>query len=69
MASKQWKETPPGPQQKELDRLFKTKVIDESDTPNKVRLSNPLFMEFSTRVFAAHFRKSKAKHGYFGNFC
>lgn len=67
MATK-WRESPAGPQQKELDRLFRTKAIDESDSPNKVRQSNPLFMAFSARVFASHFRKTKAKHGYFGNF-
>lgn len=60
-----WTES--GPEQKELDRLFETKSIDESSLPNKVRQSNTKFMAFSAKVFAAHFRKTKAKHGAYGN--
>lgn len=64
---KQWKESPPGPEQKELERLFQNKIIDVSDTPNKIRLTNPMFMQFNARTFATHYRKTKAKYGFQGN--
>lgn len=60
---KQWKETPPGPEQKELERLFKAKLIKPEDTIQDVRNSNPLFKQFSSRIFSAHFRKTRAKLG------
>lgn len=63
---KNWKESPPGAEQKELNRMFQNKLINESDTPNDIRLKNSLFMEFSPRVFAVHFRKTKAKVGLCG---
>lgn len=63
-----WKETPPGPEQKELERLFKNNLIEPKATPNTVRMNNTMFMEFSPRVFAVHFRKTKAKYGLFGSF-
>lgn len=47
VATKLWKETPPGPEQKELNRMFETNMIDRSQTPNPIRLSNPLFMAFN----------------------
>lgn len=62
-ANKIWRENPPGPEQKELDRLFSNGLISEIDNANDVRLKHPIFREFSVRVFACHFRKTKAKHG------
>lgn len=52
-----------GSEQKELNHLFKKKIVDESTTPNKVRQSNPLFLGFSAKVFSEHFRKTKSKFG------
>lgn len=63
---KQWKES--GPEQRELEKLIKNKTIDDTDSPSEVRQNNPIFREFSQRVFNAHFRKTKAKLGYFGEF-
>lgn len=60
---KQWKETPPGPEQKELERLFKAKLINSDDTAQNVRSSHPLFSTFSPAVFAAHFRTTRSKMG------
>lgn len=57
MATKPWKESPPGPEQKELDRLFENDMIDPSKNPNEIRQSNPLFMGFSARIFGVHYRK------------
>lgn len=64
MVIKQWKES--GPEQRELEKLLKSKTIDESDSPNEVRLNHPIFRAFSQRVFNAHYRKTKAKLGHFG---
>lgn len=58
-----WKESPPGPEQIELDRLFADGEIDDLHTPNNVRLANPIFLDFTPRVFGLHFRKTKAKFG------
>lgn len=58
-----WKEKPPGPEQLELERLFSSKEINPKDTPDTVRRTNELFMKFTPTVFAAHFRKTKAKYG------
>lgn len=66
-----WKETPPGAEQKELNRMFATNVIEPSQTPNQVQQTNPMFMAFSSKVFTVHFSKTKAKYGgyvYGGNF-
>ena len=58
-----WKEKPPGPEQRELQRMFDCKEINASATPDSVRKSTPMFQQFSGKVFAAHFRKLKAKYG------
>lgn len=65
--TKMWKVSPPGPEQKELNRLFEEKTIDPWDTPNKIRLRFPMFQAFQTKTFALHFRKTKAKYGLNGN--
>ncbi len=57
-----WKESPPGPEHKELDRLFSNGLINEADSANVIRLKYPIFSTFSARVFNAHFKKTKAKH-------
>lgn len=61
---KTWTEN--GPEQRELNRLFETQKIDDSDMPNKIRQSSELFMAFPAKTFAAHFRKTKAKYGAYG---
>lgn len=60
---KVWKEKPPGPEQRELQRMFDCKEINASATLDNVRKSTPMFQQFSGKVFAAHFRKVKAKYG------
>lgn len=64
-----WRERPPGPEQRELDRILSCKEFDISATPDSVRKTNEMFQKFSAPVFAAHFRKTKAKLGMFGIFC
>lgn len=56
-----WRES--GPEQKELEKLFRNKTIDDMDTPSVVRSKYPIFREFSLRVFSNHFRQTKAKLG------
>lgn len=63
---KQWKEFPPGPEQLQLERMFTQNLIDCDKTPCAVQKTNPMFMEFSPKVFAAHFRKTKSKLGLYG---
>lgn len=58
-----WKASPKGPQQLELERLFENGLIGEFDSPEYIRTKYPIFNEFSTRVFTAHFNKTKAKYG------
>lgn len=58
---KKWTEK--GEEQKELERLFKEHLIDETDTPNSVREKHKLFLPFSSKVFGVHFRLTKAKLG------
>lgn len=58
-----WKSAPPGPEQLELNRLFASGEITDTDTANSVRLTYPMFRGFSARVFGLHFRKTKAKYG------
>lgn len=64
-----WKESPPGPAQIELERMFKNNLIGFLETPNEVRSKNPLFLKHSSRNFAIHFRKTKAKLGLYGIKC
>lgn len=64
---KVWKEKPPGVEQVELERMFMNNEINFNSSPDGVQKKVPLFQEFSDRVFAAHFRKTKAKLGLSGN--
>lgn len=68
VALKQWKESPPGPEQLELERMFENNIIDETHTSDSVRKMNTLFMAFSPKIFSTHYRKTKAKLGLFGIF-
>lgn len=61
-----WKERPPGAEQLLLEEMFENGSILSSATPEAVRQSSDIFKQFSSRVFAAHFRKTKAKMGEFG---
>lgn len=63
-----WKEKPPGPEQKELERLMKHKDFDASISADNMRKSNAMFQKVSSQVFASHFRTTKAKLGLCGNF-
>lgn len=58
-----WKVKPPGPEQLELERLFKSNEISPSSTADSVRKSNNMFQRFSASVFGNHFRSTKAKLG------
>lgn len=60
---KLWKESPPGPEQKELERLFANNLISVMDSPNQIMLKHPIFKGFTERVFLTHFKKTKAKMG------
>lgn len=62
-----WKSRPPGPEQLELERLFKSKEIGPLSTADSVRKSNRMFQQFSSSVFGNHFRATKAKLGACGN--
>lgn len=68
MSSKQkiWRESPPGPAQRELDRLFSDDIISGNEKPNEVQKQYPIFQEYSSKIFGLHFRKTKAKHGVYG---
>ncbi|KAJ6639426.1 hypothetical protein Bhyg_12170, partial [Pseudolycoriella hygida] len=61
--SKQWKVSPPGPEQLALEAMFENDAIEEFETPASVQKSNPLLQPFTERVFSTHFRKTKAKFG------
>lgn len=65
--NKIWRANPPGPEQKELNRMFQKGIIGSADTPGKVRLRNQMFMAFPPKTFALHFRTTKAKYGLNGN--
>lgn len=62
----QWRERPAGPEQLLLESMFEDGTIDVYCTPESVRNMRMEFREFSPRVFASHFRKTKAKFGGFG---
>lgn len=64
-ATKVWKEKPPGPEQLLLNEMFEDGSISANSTPESARKSNKLFENFTPRVFAAHFRKTKARYGEF----
>ncbi|KAG4075390.1 hypothetical protein HA402_007967 [Bradysia odoriphaga] len=61
--AKMWKVNPPGPEQKELNRMFQQGLISISDTPAKVRSRYPMFNSFAPKTFALHFRTTKARYG------
>lgn len=63
-----WKVKPPGPEQRELERMFKTKEFDPASTPDSVRQLNDMFLKFNAVVFANHYRATKAKLGLSGLF-
>ncbi|KAG4070432.1 hypothetical protein HA402_005664 [Bradysia odoriphaga] len=56
-----WKTRPPGEEQLELNRLFEVGKISESMTADFVREKWPIFQRVTPKVFAAHFRATKAK--------
>lgn len=66
MTTKLWKERPPGVEQIELERMFKSNEIDHRASPDSVKKKSELFKDFSAPVFANHFRKTKAKLGLCG---
>lgn len=61
--SKMWRANPPGPEQKELNRMFEKGIIGVTDTPAKVRSRTPMFMAFPPKTFSLHFRTTKARLG------
>lgn len=61
--NKMWKANPPGPEQRELNRMFQQGIIGVSDTPAKIRSRNPMFSSYPARTFALHFRTTKARYG------
>lgn len=63
---KQWKENPPGFEQLALTDMFENGSITDCDTAELVQANNPIFKDYSARVFLTHFRKTKAKVGGFG---
>lgn len=65
---KQWKISPPGIEQKELEKLFESNEIDEYMSPSFVQRKYEIFKPFSQKVFASHFRQVKAKLGLFSKF-
>lgn len=65
-ATKVWKEKPPGPEQLLLNEMFEDGSISPTAIPESVRKSNKIFENFTPKVFAAHFRKTKARYGEFG---
>lgn len=58
-----WRESPPGPEQIELEKLFQSGLITDIDTPKSIRDLYSIFQKYSLRVFGTHFRKTKAKLG------
>ncbi|XP_037032075.1 uncharacterized protein LOC119071302 [Bradysia coprophila] len=58
-----WKTKPPGEEQRELNRLFEEGKISESMTADFVREKWHIFQSVSPKVFATHFRTTKAKFG------
>lgn len=62
-STKIWRANPPGPEQKELNRMFQKGIIGSTDTAAKVRTRNPMFLVYPAKTFALHFRTTKAKYG------
>lgn len=61
-----WRETPPGKEQIELNKLFANGLISSTDSANNIRKKYPMFQQFSSHVFGTHFRKTKSKYGLMG---
>ncbi|KAJ6633970.1 hypothetical protein Bhyg_02713 [Pseudolycoriella hygida] len=61
--SKVWKKKPPGPEQLLLDEMFENGSITAAATAESVRQSTEVFKQFSAKVFAVHFRKTRARLG------
>lgn len=57
-----WKTKPPGEEQLELNRLFEVGKISQTMTADFVRKKWPIFRRVTPKVFAAHFRMTKAKY-------
>lgn len=66
--NKVWKEKPPGPEQLLLEEMFGNGSITTYATAENVRLTSDMFKDFSPRIFAAHFRKTRARMGEFRMF-
>lgn len=62
-----WKVKPPGKEQLELERMFKSNLISPTATADSIRKSSPMFQRFNAQVFGNKFRATKAKLGGFGN--
>lgn len=58
-----WKVKPPGPEQLELEKMFRSKEIRATTSADGVRKDNALFSKFTAQVFSNHFRQTKAKLG------
>ncbi|KAJ6636925.1 Acetylcholine receptor subunit beta-like 1 [Pseudolycoriella hygida] len=64
-----WKVKPPGPEQKELERMFREDAIEPWAAPDVIRRSCEMFRRFNPTVFANHFRATKAKLGLAASVC
>lgn len=64
--SRLWRERPPGSEQKELERMFLDNEINYFSAIEDVQRTNPMFMEFSEKIFSAHFRRTRAFLGLSG---
>lgn len=59
-----WRTKPnPCEAQLELNHLFENGEIDRTMTPETIRARYPLFQSYSAKVFASHFRSTKAIYG------
>lgn len=63
--TKQWKSN--GPEQALLDKMFEDGTIEDWETPAVVQARDPIFKQFSERVFTNHFRGAKLAAGSSGN--
>ncbi|KAG4066090.1 hypothetical protein HA402_001337 [Bradysia odoriphaga] len=63
-----WKIKPPGPEQRELERMFRSNEIEPGESADSVRRSSEMFHRFSAAVFGNHFRTTKAKFAKEGSY-
>jgi hypothetical protein len=61
--NKIWKETPPGIEQDELNRMFKENQVTLSSTPSEVHSKSDLFLAYPLRTFTVHFNSTKRRFG------